>query len=150
MVASADKFDEGTVEKGGGRMPRRLRFPVRHSPAPVGTFSSDLLLSQSGFGFVSVLLALLIAAALYFGYFGFQRTTGERAKGIAAIDASRAVACRTNRQNIERDIRFWSVNHPDEVPTLAGLQADGLRIPACPEGGRYDIVGTEVHCSVHR
>ncbi len=115
-----------------------------------GTFGSGLLLNQNGFGFVSVLLALLIVAALYFGYFGFQRTSGERAKGIAAIDASRAVAFRTTRQNIERDISLWSVNHPGEPPTLAGLQADGLRIPTCPEGGSYDLAGTEVHCSVHR
>lgn len=131
-------------------MPRRFNPQVRHSPAPAGTFSFGLLLNQSGFGFVSVLLALLIAAALYFGYFGFQRTSGERAKGIAAIDASRAVACRTNRRNIERDITLWGVNHPGETPTLAALQADGLRIPTCPEGGRYDIAGTDVHCSVHR
>jgi hypothetical protein len=134
----------------GLKMTRCPDAPLPGPRLPVRAAKQPLLLTQNGFGFVSVLLALLIAAALYFGYFGFQRTTGERAKGIAAIDASRAVACRTNRQNIERDIRFWSVNHPDEVPTLAGLQADGLSIPTCPEGGRYDIVGTEVHCSVHR
>ena len=129
-------------------MTRRLRFPRPQSHAFVG--SSTLGGGQDGFSFVAILLALLIAAALYFGYFGLQRTSGERAKGIAAIDASRAVACRTNRHNIERDISLWSVNHPGEAPTLGALQADGLRIPTCPEGGRYDIVGTEVHCSVHR
>jgi competence protein ComGC len=108
------------------------------------------VLGQRGFSFVAVLLALLIAAALYFGYFHFQSATSERAKGIAAIDAARAIACRTNRQTIEREIVLWSVNHPDEPPTLAALQAEGLRVPSCPEGGRYDIVGREVHCSVHR
>ncbi len=105
---------------------------------------------QRGFSFVSVLLALLIAAALYFGYIGFQGTSHERRTGLVAINASREVACRTNRQNIERDVALWSVNHPGETPTLAALQADGLRIPACPEGGRYELTGTEVHCSVHR
>jgi len=99
---------------------------------------------------VAVLLALLIAAALYFGYFHFQSVTGEHAKGIAAIEATRAVACRTNRQSIERDIQLWAVNHPGETPTLAALQAEGLRIPSCPEGGRYEIVGQQVQCSVHR
>ncbi len=108
------------------------------------------LATQNGFSFVAVLLALLIAAALYFGYFKFQSTPGEHAKGVAAIDAARTIACRTNRQNIERDITMWSVNHPGETPTLAALAADGLRIPSCPEGGRYDIVGRQVHCSVHR
>jgi hypothetical protein len=107
-------------------------------------------ITDGGFSFVAVLLALLIAAALYFGYFHFQSITGERVKGIAAIDASRAVACRINRQNIERDIQLWAVNHPGESPTLAALQAEGLRIPSCPEGGRYEIVGQRVTCSVHR
>ncbi|MFI5396643.1 MAG: hypothetical protein ACHQ9S_14005 [Candidatus Binatia bacterium] len=107
-------------------------------------------LGQNGFSFVAVLLALLIAAALYFGYFQLQSAPGERSKGIAAIDAARAVACRSNRQIIERDIALWSVNHPGETPTWAALEADGLRIPTCPEGGRYDLVGAEVHCSVHR
>jgi hypothetical protein len=107
-------------------------------------------LGQRGVGFVAVLLALLIAAVLYLGYFKLQDATSQRSTGLAAIDASRAIACRTNRQNIERDIAMWSVNHPDEQPTLAGLQAEGLRVPSCPEGGRYEIVGREVHCSVHR
>lgn len=106
--------------------------------------------NQRGVGLVAVLLALLIAAALYFGYFGFQGTSHERRSGLVAINASREVACRTNRQNIERDIALWSVNHPGETPTLAALQADGLRIPTCPEGGRYELTGTAVHCSVHR
>jgi hypothetical protein len=105
---------------------------------------------QEGFGFVAILMALAIAAALYFGYFKLQSLTSERATGVAAIDASRAVACRTNRQNIERAMAMWSVNHPDEQPTFAALQAEGVRIPACPEGGRYDIAGRTVHCSVHR
>ena len=97
-----------------------------------------------------MLLALLIAAALYFGYFNFQNTSGERSVGITAIDAAKAVACRTNRQNIERAITLWSVNHPGEEPTLAALQKDGLRAPSCPEGGRYELASHEVHCSVHK
>lgn len=111
--------------------------------------SATGLLGHQGAGFVAVLLALLIAAVLYLGYFKLQGATSQRSTGMAAIDASRSVACRTNRQNIERDIAMWSVNHPDEQPTLAGLQAEGLRIPSCPEGGRYELVGREVHCSMH-
>jgi hypothetical protein len=107
-------------------------------------------LTESGFGLVAVLLALLIAAALYFGYFHFQGSSGEHAKGVTAIDAARAVACRTNRQNIEREIQLWAMDHPGETPTFAALQAEGFRIPSCPEGGQYEIVGHEVQCSVHR
>jgi hypothetical protein len=106
--------------------------------------------NQHGAGFVAVLIALLIAAALYFGYFKMQSATAERTAGITAIDASRAVACRTNRQNIERDITFWSVNHPDETPTFDALARDGLRIPSCPEGGHYSLVGQHVACSRHQ
>ncbi len=98
---------------------------------------------------VAVLLALLVVAALYFGYFQFQNTGAERAKGVNAITATRAVACRTQRQQIERDIVMWSVNHPDEPASIAALERDGIRVPACPEGGRYDVIGRRVQCSAH-
>jgi competence protein ComGC len=128
----------------------RTSSPSVRKTAP-GRFANRFRVQgQRGFTFVAVLLALLIAAALYFGYFHLQSVTGERLKGIAAIDAARAITCRTNRQTIEREVVLWSVNHPDEAPTLAALQAEGLQVPSCPEGGRYDIVGHEVHCSVHR
>jgi len=123
----------------GNRMPRQRRFRAAIRSAS----------NQRGAGFIAVLIALLIAAALYFGYFKMQSATAERSVGIAAIDTSRAVACRANRQNIERDISFWSVNHPDETPTLEAMARDGLRIPSCPEGGRYSIVGQHVVCSRH-
>jgi competence protein ComGC len=110
----------------------------------------DPFRNQRGFGFVSILLALLIVAALYFGYFKMQNTMGGRSVGISAINASREIACRTQRQQVERDIMMWSVNHPDEPPTIAALERDGLRIPSCPEGGHYSIVGRDVQCSVHR
>ena len=115
----------------------------RSSPA-------DSIRGQQGFALVSVLLALLILAALYLGYFASQRTSGERATGVAAIKASHEMACRSNRQTIERQIALWAVNHPDEPPTLEALEHDGARIPTCPDGGRYDLVGTQVKCSLHR
>ena len=97
-----------------------------------------------------MLIALLIAAALYFGYFGWPNVGGERARGVTAIDASRSVACRTQRQQIERDLIAWEVDHPDDPPTIAALEASGVRVPACPEGGRYAVSGRSVTCSVHR
>ena len=72
-----------------------------------------------------------------------------RSTGIVAIDTSRVVACRTQRQNIERDITMWDVDHPNEAPSIAALERDGLRVPSCPEGGRYEIAGRSVHCSKH-
>jgi len=107
------------------------------------------LSSQRGFGFVALLLALFIAAVLYFGYFHFQGAMSERGTAQTALDGARAVACRTNRQMIERDIVIWSADHPDRQPTLDDLAASGIHVPSCPEGGRYEIVGREVHCSKH-
>lgn len=109
----------------------------------------DHLRSQRGASFVSVLAALIIAAALYFGYFKMQDSGGERSKGVAAIDASREVACRTQRQGIQRDITMWRVNHADEEPSISALSADGIRIPSCPEGGSYEIARGAVQCSKH-
>jgi hypothetical protein len=106
--------------------------------------------SEAGFGFASVLMALLIAAALYFGYFKMQDTSGGRGTRITAIDASRDVACRSNRQTIERSIVMWKVNHDDEAPSLDGLARDGIGVPSCPEGGTYSLAGATVHFSKHR
>jgi len=108
------------------------------------------LRNQHGFGFVSILISLLIVATLYFGYFKMQNSMGDHSVGISAINSSRDIACRTQRQQIERDIMMWSVNHPDEPATIAALQHDGLRIPACPQGGQYSIDGRDVHCSLHQ
>jgi hypothetical protein len=110
----------------------------------------SLLHGERGAGFASVLLALLIVAVLYFGYFKLGDSSGTKSVGIKSIDVSREVACRTQRQNIERDITMWKVNHPDDPPSLAALQRDGLRVPSCPEGGRYDLVGSSVVCSKHK
>jgi competence protein ComGC len=106
-------------------------------------------LDRSGFSTVSVLIAMAIVALLYFGYFKVNSTVSEKKVGIAAIDASRAVACRANRQTVERAIVMWSVNHPDDVPSLEALERDGIHVPSCPEGGSYELVGREVHCSKH-
>lgn len=106
--------------------------------------------SEAGFGFASVLMALLIAAALYFGYVKMQDTSGGHGTRITAIDASRDVACRSNRQTIERAVVMWKVHHDDEAPSLAGLARDGIGVPSCPEGGTYSLAGAAVHCSTHR
>jgi hypothetical protein len=104
---------------------------------------------QRGIGAIAIVLALLSAAILYFGYFRMQTAMSEKKTTLPAIDASRAVACLSNRQNVERDIQMWLVNHPGETPSFAALEADGLRIPHCPEGGEYSLVGVQVHCSKH-
>jgi type II secretory pathway component PulJ len=105
--------------------------------------------TEGGFALVSVLLAMLIVAVLYFGYFSMQNSMSKKSVGIAAIDASKSMACRTQRQQIERDITFWSASHSGEEPSLAALQKDGLHVPTCPEGGHYSITTGSVHCSVH-
>lgn len=105
--------------------------------------------SEAGFGFAAVLMALLIAAVLYFGYFKMQDTRGGQATRITALDTTRDVACRSNRQTIERAIVMWSVNHDGEAPSLNGLAQDGIDVPSCPEGGTYSLAGNSVHCSKH-
>jgi hypothetical protein len=108
-----------------------------------------LLASEAGAGFFAVILAMAIAAALYFGYFQMQGGVREVKTGMAAIDGSRAFACRTNRQTIERQIDAWIVNHEGDTPTLAALEADFGPLPTCPEGGRYSLSGRRVRCSEH-
>jgi hypothetical protein len=108
-----------------------------------------VLSSETGAGLFAVILAMAIAAALYFGYFQMQGTVEEAKTGMAAIDGSRSFACRTNRQTIERQIDAWIVNHEGETPRLAGLEADFGPLPTCPEGGVYSLSGRRVRCSKH-
>jgi hypothetical protein len=105
--------------------------------------------SQRGIGAVAVILALLIAAVLYLGYFRRQSATSDTKAGLSAIDASRAFECKTNRQTAERDVQMWLVNHPGETPSFAALESDGARIPTCPDGGSYTLDGVQVRCSKH-
>jgi hypothetical protein len=107
------------------------------------------LASPSGMSFVSMLLALVILAALYFGYFHFQSGVVDIKKGETAIDRSRDFACRMNRQTIERELTLWRANHEGETPTLEALAAAKSSLPRCPEGGRYSLEGSHVQCSIH-
>jgi hypothetical protein len=107
------------------------------------------LRNQHGVSFVAVLIALLIGAALYFGYFTLHDGTGRRSVGVAAIDSSRAVACRANRQTIERALIAWAQTHDGETASLNALAADGVHLPSCPEGGTYSLTGNSVRCSAH-
>jgi competence protein ComGC len=107
-------------------------------------------LNQQGFGFVAILLAMLIVAVLYFGYFKMQNSMSQqRTTAVSSLDASRAVACRANKANIESNIQLWAVDHPGEQPTIDALRASGLNIPTCPSGGTYTIAAGKVHCSIH-
>jgi Tfp pilus assembly protein PilX len=107
------------------------------------------LRSQRGIGLIAVIVALLIVAVLYLGYFRMQSAMSERKTAVTAIDSTRAFACKTNRQTVEREIQMWLVNHPGETPSFAALEADGAHIPSCPEGGTYSLDGLQVRCSKH-
>jgi hypothetical protein len=104
---------------------------------------------EGGGTFTVVLAALVIVAALYFGYFKLGDTTSQRSSGVTAIDSSRAVACRSNRQALERALLAWSQMHDGSISTLDAAAAEGIRIPACPEGGRYTLSAGNVRCSLH-
>jgi hypothetical protein len=106
-------------------------------------------LDQRGASLAAVLVVLLIAVALYLGYFGVQDRAAQRSSGIAAIDTSRAVACRANRQTLERALVAWSATHDGGAASLDALAADGVHVPTCPDGGSYSLVGGAVRCSVH-
>jgi competence protein ComGC len=121
------------------------REQARRTPS-----AAKILSGNGGSSFVSVVLVLLIIGGLYLGYVGLPAARNERSVGVAAIDGSKAVACRVTRQQIERDITMWAINHPGESPTIDDLEADGLRVPSCPDGGEYEIHGRSVYCSLHR
>jgi hypothetical protein len=100
---------------------------------------------QQGIGAIAVIVALLIVAALYFGYFTMQRAMESPRRATTALDDSKAFACRTNRQTVEREIQMWLVNHPGEAPTLAAVGSTAR----CPQGGDYRLDGVHVLCSRH-
>lgn len=105
--------------------------------------------NRRGMSFVSVLFALVIIGVLYFGYFRMHATVSETRVGLTAIDASRAVACRTQRQAVDREISMLRQANPDIPATREALERNGVRIPSCPEGGTYRLSGAHVECSLH-
>ncbi|HVN83411.1 MAG TPA: hypothetical protein VMW17_01060 [Candidatus Binatia bacterium] len=105
---------------------------------------------QRGFSFVSIVVAMLVLAALYFGYFHFQSSmTSERKTGIQSIEAAKDVACRTQRQQIERDVQLYVADHDHPPRSLDDLEHAGIHVPPCPEGGDYSLRGAHVVCSKH-
>lgn len=108
--------------------------------------------TQHGLGALSLLLSVLILGLLLFAYARNQVGSGKdgaAAAPMTSLDKGRAVACLSQRRAIERDILAWSVEHDDERASIAALEAAGVRVPACPEGGQYSIRGEHVYCSVH-
>jgi hypothetical protein len=106
--------------------------------------------SQRGLGAIALILALLVAALLYVGYVQMNSTTPAIKTTVAAVDNTRAFACKTNRQTVEREIQMWLVNHPGETPTFDSLESDGVHMATCPEGGTYALVGMHLTCSKHQ
>lgn len=108
-----------------------------------------ILRSERGIGVVALLIVLFVAAVLYVGYRELRSAATVQQPPLAALDSSRAFACKTNRQTVEREIQMWLVNHPGETPSFAALEADGVRVPSCPQGGTYSLEGSTVRCSKH-
>ncbi|MBI4515466.1 MAG: hypothetical protein HY699_06595 [Deltaproteobacteria bacterium] len=104
---------------------------------------------EGGFSFVSILLAMLLLAVLYFGYFRLSSSSGEKGAGIQSLQTSKGIACRTQRQQIERDVQAYSMSHDGPPHSLAELEREGIRVPSCPEGGRYALAGIQITCSTH-
>ncbi len=105
--------------------------------------------SERGFSFISVVVALAIIGAFYYGYLGQYGMKEELTRGGVAKTAGQAIACQMNRQAIERAIMTWTLSHPDKQPTLKDLENDGISINRCPEGGRFKVEGKKVSCSLH-
>lgn len=106
--------------------------------------------SERGLGAIALFLALLVAALLYVGYVQMSSTMSTTKTTVTAVDNTRAFACKTNRQTVEREIQMWLVNHPGETPSFDGLESDSVHVATCPEGGTYALVGLHVTCSKHQ
>ena len=101
--------------------------------------------SQTGLGAIVLVIALLIVAMVYFGYYQMQDAVQAPRRAVTTIDASKAFACKSNRQTAEREVQMWLVNHPGETPTLEAVGSAAH----CPEGGEYRLEGVRVLCSKH-
>ncbi len=98
---------------------------------------------------MGLVLVLVLIALGYLGYLRLHAGPREAQRAATTLDSSKAFACRTNRQTIEREVQMWMVTHPGEAPSLSALAADGAGRATCPEGGAYSLDGVHVHCSRH-
>ncbi len=105
---------------------------------------------ERGVSLVSILAVLLILGMIYLGYDTLRRGGPIWAENTAAgLHASAATACRLNRMETERTILTWTISHPGQTVTLEELRKAGLHVPDCPDGGRLELEGRRVLCSLH-
>lgn len=106
---------------------------------------------RGSLGSLGTLIGLALMAVLIAMYMREQNAPSGASSSppTNAIARSRGVACQTQRTQLERDLVIWTNDHPDETPSIAALEASGVRVPSCPEGGRYSISGRHVLCSLH-
>lgn len=105
---------------------------------------------SSGFGFISILVALAIIGLLYVGFVGISSGGTPPAHRVElAKGASLSTACANNRRAAEIAISTWSASHPNGQPTLEKLKQSGVRISSCPEKGTLTLKDRKVVCSLH-
>jgi competence protein ComGC len=107
--------------------------------------------TQKGFSLVSILAVLVIGGLLYVGYSSLG-STKEAAPGSLSrtMSTSKSLACDMNRKAIESSLLNWTVRNPGKEPSLKDLKASGIPVPECPDGGRLQLQGDKVSCSIHK
>jgi len=68
----------------------------------------------------------------------------------ANIEKGREAACTANRVGGRLNVNMWLMQNQGQTPTMEALNAAGMRIQPCPDGGTYTFLeGGEIHCSKH-
>ncbi|UCF38070.1 MAG: hypothetical protein JSU96_04235 [Acidobacteriota bacterium] len=102
-------------------------------------------------GLISVLAALLIIGLLIGGYITYQPApSSSKAAILTARDTAKDAACHMNRLTLEKALLTWSVQHPNEEPSIRALKRSGILVRGCPQNGELSIRNGQVLCSEHK
>lgn len=106
--------------------------------------------TQKGFSLVSVLAVVVIGGLLYAGYLSLMsgKSTVPESSG-SLMSVPKSTACEMNRNALKNALLSWSVRNPGKQPSIRGLEASGVTIPQCPDGGRFQLKDDKVVCSMH-
>jgi ribosomal protein S11 len=106
--------------------------------------------SERGFSFASLVTVLLIAGILYISYTGLVSVRESAPSDpLEATAVSKDVACKMNRQALEKQLLNWMGRNPGKDASIRSLAASGVNIPRCPDGGKLRIEDGKVECSTH-
>jgi uncharacterized protein (UPF0333 family) len=99
---------------------------------------------------LELLVVVVVLAILAGGYFARDNPSSESSTYRRSINQANDAACLANRAMLRTAIETFRIENPNTPITRENLEAKGIRVPVCPQGGAYGWTRDhQVICSKH-